>query len=71
MQINNILNYKNLKIMSSRSEIINSIHSMNKALTYSYLEEQTDDVLLNLVHPLDRNEYAYRLKKEIENKEQE
>ena len=51
--------------------MIDSIHSMNKVLTHSYLEEQTDEVLLNLCHPLDREEYAYRLKQEYKNSDNE
>lgn len=61
-----------MKIMNNtRQNLINSIHSMNKVLTYSYLEEQTDSVLLNLVHPLYREEFAFALKQEYKTSEDE
>ena len=50
--------------MNTRQQMINSIHSMNKHYTWEWLNEQTDEILLVLSHPLDRSEYAYRLKQE-------
>lgn len=57
--------------MSTRQQMINSIHSMNKHYTWEWLNEQTNEILLTLSHPLDRNEFAYGLKQEnLEENEQ-
>jgi len=56
---------------NTRQSLINSIHSMNKVLTYSYLEEQTDEILLNIVHPLYREEFTFALKQEYKTSENE
>lgn len=52
---------------NTRQEIINSIHSTNKFYEWEWLEAQSDEILLTLSHPLDRDEYAYRLKQEYKN----
>jgi len=50
-----------MKKSEVKKQLINHVHSMNKQLTYAYLESLSNQLLINMSHPMDRHVWAKEL----------